>query len=126
MRLELDKILAPIVLEKGDPGPEHERLKKELDSWAIAGDFVFEYGRFPNGVRPDVLRGCKERGYLFVGDVKDSKKENPDIRESVRELKDIFGNSPNCWEWAITGAAPSPLRPIRENPPRNGLHASIF
>jgi len=62
-------------LTEGKPGPEHERLRAELEDWARIRGFTDLYSNLPFGGCPDVLRTTADRKYLFIGDAKNAENE---------------------------------------------------
>lgn len=83
---EFDKLIQHILREAKAPGPEHERLRGELSSWAVSRGFTKSYKTLPNGSEPDVLCTTPEDEYLLVGDAKDSANETADHSETLQRI----------------------------------------
>jgi len=116
---DFDKIISRILFEARKPGPEHERLKKQLAAWAVAKGYVVEYSGFNNGAKPDVLRGTKDEKNLLVGDAKDSKNETPNNRQTVSRIRgyiEAFGDSLGTpgYEGGIITIATNSLQSAKE------------
>jgi hypothetical protein len=72
---------------------EHERLKKELESWAIWGHCNTKYSNFKDGSIPDVLRANISQEILFVGDAKDARNETVDKKSTTERIRKYFCNT---------------------------------
>lgn len=77
---------ADMLIEAGAPGEEHERLKKEMERWAIKKGYDAKL-KFNNGLKPDVLRGKDDKKFLFCGDAKDSAIETVDNADTVKRIE---------------------------------------
>src|SRR4051812_39280177 len=51
----------------------HQQRVEVLEEMARIAGFDVETLVFPDGTRPDVLRGCSESRRLFIGDAKDTE-----------------------------------------------------
>ena len=78
-------------IEAGKPGPEHDRLRRELESWAISKGFSKEEPNLPSGKIPDVVRYTLNGESLFIGDAKDSENETSDDEKTHSQIKSYFG-----------------------------------
>lgn len=76
---------ASLLLEAGAPGPENERVQKDLEEWAHARGYE-EDVTFKSGARPDVLRRRGDR-HLFVGDAKDAANEDPSTADTLKRFR---------------------------------------
>jgi hypothetical protein len=64
------------LLKEASAGAEHERLRGDLDRWALGRGFPHRLdASLANGGRPDVLRVDGSRRYLLLGDAKDKANE---------------------------------------------------
>jgi len=84
------KSVSSLNKQAGAPGPEHERLKSDLLTWAMELGFVTAYKRFKNDGIPDVLLENTSFNYLFCGDAKDAKNETCDNAETVQRIRGYF------------------------------------
>jgi hypothetical protein len=67
-------------------GPEHERLKADLNEWAAAQGYPEVLRSLPSGRIPDVLRYDSELRHLFVGDAKDADVETTSDSATVQRI----------------------------------------
>jgi hypothetical protein len=80
------------ILNEARPGQEHERLKRELTTWAGARGYMKVYPQFQDGCTPDVLRTNVSRRFLFVGDAKDATNETADNANTLERISGYFKN----------------------------------
>jgi hypothetical protein len=66
--------------------PEHERLKGDLNEWAIAKGYPEVINRLPSGRSPDVLRFDPDVQHLFLGDAKNADNETPRNSNTTRRI----------------------------------------
>jgi hypothetical protein len=67
-------------------GPEHERLKTELEEWAKKKGYDKNGPRFESSI-PDVVLTNQEGNKLFVGDAKDAEHETVNDEGTISQIK---------------------------------------
>jgi hypothetical protein len=88
---ELKTLIARLLRESGAAGEEHERLKKELDQWAVLQGYSKAYRALPDGGEPDVLRVNPSKVLLFLGDAKDAENETSSRRDTLLRIQGYLG-----------------------------------
>lgn len=76
--------------QAGSPGPEHQRLRRELNTWAEMKGYTHPYQKLTDELVPDVVKGNKANMHLFVGDAKDAANETAETEETVARLEKYF------------------------------------
>lgn len=76
--------------QSGAPGPEHQRLRKELSAWAEGKGYAHPYAKLNDGLVPDVVKGNNSEKHLFVGDAKDAANETSANEETLKRLEAYF------------------------------------
>jgi len=76
--------------QAGSPGPEHQRLRRELSTWAETRGYKRPYAKLTDEVIPDVVKGDEVNRFLFVGDAKDAANETSEKEDTVSRLEKYF------------------------------------